>query len=178
MRQYFERLEWNRYLPNIIAGHGFTGWLETSLTDLKLVIEDQKLLSLIIAAATTAGKSLLGMLVMAVTGLAQILTLNINSDSPTHDSTTGLYQVPIAVKLPEAKRNGPRDFILETANAVDPDGSRKYNLDIRIKSFVTRVRFIQNGTVPKRSGSISLMDRVSTEQTRNRIRHRRQDLEV
>jgi len=152
MRQYFERLERNRYLPNSIAGHGFTGWLEASLTDLRLVMEDQKLLSLIISAATAAGKSLLGMLVTTATGLAQILILDINSDSPTRDSTTGLYQVPIAVKLPEAKRNGPRDFILETANAVNPDGSRKYNLDIRLKSLVTRVRFIQIGTVPKAVG--------------------------
>jgi choline dehydrogenase len=56
MRSYFVKLERNRYLPNSVIGHGFTGWLGTALTSLSLVIEDQKLLSLIIAAATAMGE--------------------------------------------------------------------------------------------------------------------------
>lgn len=48
MRTYYEKLERNRYLPSSIVGHGFDGWLGTALTDLSLVVEDQKLLSLIL----------------------------------------------------------------------------------------------------------------------------------
>jgi choline dehydrogenase len=62
MRKYFEKLERSRYLPNSVVGHGFDGWYETSLTDLSLVIEDPKLLSLIISAGTAMGKGLLGMI--------------------------------------------------------------------------------------------------------------------
>lgn len=51
MRTYFEKLERNRYLPNSVDGHGFDGWLETSLADLSPVATDQKLLSLGISAA-------------------------------------------------------------------------------------------------------------------------------
>jgi choline dehydrogenase len=69
MRDYFERLERHRYLPNSIVGHGFDGLLTTSLPQLKLVVEAQKLLSLIIAAATAAGQGLLGKIINTVTGL-------------------------------------------------------------------------------------------------------------
>lgn len=41
MRPYFEKLERNGYLPSGIIGHGYNGWLGTSLTSLSLVIEDQ-----------------------------------------------------------------------------------------------------------------------------------------
>ncbi len=56
MRTYFEKLERCRYLPNSVVGHGFNGWLGTALTSLTLVVEDQKLLSLILAAATAFGE--------------------------------------------------------------------------------------------------------------------------
>lgn len=132
MRSYFERIEKNRYLPSSIVGHGFSGWLTTSLTSLSLVVEDPKLLSLIIAAATAMGKSLLGLVLSTVGGLAQVLLTDINA--PAETIPTGLYQVPLAME--DNKRGGPRDFILNTANAVDETGARKYHLDIKLNTLV------------------------------------------
>ena len=155
MRTYFERLERCQYLPNSVVGHGFTGWFGTSLTDLRLVVEDRQLLSLIIAAATGLGKTLLTSLVTTVTGLAEILTLDINSGLPGRDNTTGLYQVPIATTpggLLKSERNGPRDFILQVANAVYHNGTRMYHLDIRLNCLVTKVRFDRSGATPKATG--------------------------
>ncbi|CAK41424.1 uncharacterized protein An12g10770 [Aspergillus niger] len=142
MRQYFERLEKNRYLPSSVAGHGMDGWLMTSLTDLRLVIEDQKLLSLILAAATAAGKSL----------LEKVLLRDLNNPSPTRDYETGPYQVPLAVELPEHRRTGPRDFILDTVNAVNSDGSRKYHLDVQLNTLVSKVQFDTSAPEPKATG--------------------------
>ncbi|KAL1969852.1 hypothetical protein VTN77DRAFT_7361 [Rasamsonia byssochlamydoides] len=150
MRTYFERLEKNRYLPSSIVGHGYNGWLETSLTSLGLVVEDQKLLSLIISACTAAGKSLVGAVLNTVTGLAGVLGRDLNS--PTRGTQTGPYQVPIAVTVPEEKRTGPRDFLMSTINAVNPDGSRKYHLDIQLNTLVTKVRFDTSGSVPRAVG--------------------------
>lgn len=152
MRTYFEKLERNGYLPSSVVGHGYTGWLGTALTDLSLVVEDQKLLSLIIAAATAMGKSLLGLLVSTVAGLGQVLLRDLNA--PGQVEQTGLYQVPLAMAA--STRNGPRNFVLDTANATNPDGSRKYHLDIRLNTLVTKVRFIQNGTNPQPLALISL----------------------
>ncbi|EPS29321.1 hypothetical protein PDE_04270 [Penicillium oxalicum 114-2] len=152
MRSYFEKLERNRYLPTSIFGHGFDGWLTTSLTDLRLVIEDQKLLSLILAGATAAGRGLLGKLITTVTGLAGVLTRDLNNNLPTRDYDEGPYQVPLAVDVPEYKRTGPRDFVLKTANAVNRDGSRKYHLDIQLTTLVTKVRFDTTGSQPRAVG--------------------------
>lgn len=152
MRGYFERLERNRYLPNGIVGHGFDGWLETSLTDLDLVVEDRKLLSLVVAAATAMGKSLLGIIVTTVTGLGEILTQDINADTPNRDQQQDLYQVPLAVGATSVKRTGPRDFIMDTVNAVNSDGSRKYVLDISLNTLVAKVRFDISGSTPKAVG--------------------------
>ncbi|KAH8811357.1 hypothetical protein F5884DRAFT_749744 [Xylogone sp. PMI_703] len=148
MRTYFEKLEKNRYLPNSIVGHGFTGWLGTALTSLSLVVEDQKLLSLVAASATAMGKSLLGLVINTVVGLGQVLLRDVNAPGAT--SETGLYQVPLAMF--NSTRNGARDFILETTNAVNADGSRKYHLDIRLETLVTKVRFTNNGSTPQAVG--------------------------
>jgi choline dehydrogenase len=148
MRGYFKKLERNRYLPSSIIGHGFSGWLPTSLTDLSLVIEDQKLLSLIIAAGTAMGKSLLGLTLSTVGGLAQVLLRDLNA--PRQASKTGLYQVPLAMQ--DSTRHGSREFVLDTANAVNKDGSRKYHLDIKLNTLVTKVIFSQNETTPRATG--------------------------
>lgn len=132
MRSYFQGIEKNEYLPSSIIGHGFSGWLVTSLTSLSLVIEDFKLLSLIISAATALGKGLITSLLTTVAGLGQILTADINA--PGAASIPGLYQVPLSMK--DNVRGGPRDFILDTANAVNEDGSRKYHLDIKLNTLV------------------------------------------
>lgn len=129
MRKYFERLERNRYLPGGSDGHGYDGWLTTSLTNLELVIKDPKLLSLVVSAATGAGKSLLGKVLNTVSGLGGVLLRDLNSNAEGRDEQTGPYQVPLAVDLPEYRRTGPFDFIKDTANAVNSDGSRKYHLD-------------------------------------------------
>ncbi|KAM0543731.1 hypothetical protein ACHAPJ_012180 [Fusarium lateritium] len=148
MQSYFKKLEKNMYLPSSIVGHGFNGWLGTSLTSLSLVVEDQKLLSLIIASASAMGKSLVGFLLSTVAGLGQVLLRDINA--PGQASKTGLYQVPLS--MTNSVRGGPRDFILDTANAVNKDGSRKYHLDIKLDTLVTKIRFDKSGSKPRATG--------------------------
>ncbi|KAK9412992.1 putative Glucose-methanol-choline oxidoreductase N-terminal domain-containing protein [Seiridium unicorne] len=148
MRGYFQTLEQNAYLPSSVVGHGFNGWLTTSLTSLSLVVEDQKLLSLIIASASAMGKSLLGLVLNTVAGLGQVLLRDINA--PGQASETGLYQVPLSMK--DSVRGGPRDRILSVANELNADGSRKYHLDIKLNTLVTKVLFDQSGAKPRAVG--------------------------
>lgn len=54
MRTYFEKLEKAQYVVG--SGHGHGGWLRTSLTSLTLVLEDLKLLSIVVSAASAMGK--------------------------------------------------------------------------------------------------------------------------
>ncbi|KAG4268332.1 choline dehydrogenase, partial [Fusarium proliferatum] len=148
MRSYFEKIEKNMYLPSSIIGHGFSGWLGTSLTSLSLVVEDQKLLSLIISAASAMGKGLLGFVLSTVAGLGQVLLRDLNA--PGQTSKTGLYQVPLS--MTDNVRGGPRDFILNTAKAVNKDGSRKYHLDIKLNTLVTKINFDKSSSKPRAVG--------------------------
>ncbi|RYP36697.1 hypothetical protein DL767_003259 [Monosporascus sp. MG133] len=158
MRGYFERLEACRYLPNSIAGHGFTGWLETRLTPLTLIAQDLKVLSLVIAAATAMGQNLLGKVINTVTGLLEILTLDINNNSPNRDEAERLYQIPLTMNSDYA-RSSPREFVLDVANAVSDDGTKKYRLDIALNTLVTKVNFDTTDTTPRAMGVDYLVGR-------------------
>lgn len=149
MRQYFIKFEKSQYLPNGIVGHGFTGWLSVMVTDLTLVLQDLKLLSLVIAAAKGMGKSVLG-LITTIGGLEELLLRDINNDSPGRDAAEGLYQVPLSIN--DYHRNGAREFILDTANAKNADGSRKYHLDVMMNTLATKVRFDTSASPPKAIG--------------------------
>ena len=148
MRKYFQKLEKSEYLPNGLVGHGFKGWLHVAVTDLTLVLQDFKLLSLVLAAATAMGNGI-GKIITTVTGLAEVLLLDINADTPNRDSSEGVYQVPIATN--DFHRNGPREFILDTINAKNDDGTRKYQLDLMMNTLVTKVLF-DNSSVPRATG--------------------------
>ncbi|ERF76672.1 hypothetical protein EPUS_02211 [Endocarpon pusillum Z07020] len=152
MRQYFERLEKVEYLPNSVAGHGFAGWLATSLTDLTLIAEDLKVVSLILSAATAMGNNIITSLLTTVTGLASTLLLDLNNPSSARDKLEAMYQVPLSINAADKTRSGPRNFLYEVANTVNADGTRKYKLDIQTNSLVTNIVFDTTGDKPKAVG--------------------------
>lgn len=64
-----------------------------------------------------------------------------------------MWQVPLAMKVPEYKRAGPVDFLHEVMNAKSADGSRKYHLDIQLNTLVTTVSFDDTtGDKPRATG--------------------------
>ncbi len=84
--------------------------------------------------------------------VVQILTLDINSDSPDRDNGEKLYQIPLAMKTPEYARSSPRDWVVSIATATNADGSKKYKLDIALNTLVTKVNFNTAGATPKATG--------------------------
>ncbi|EKG12065.1 Glucose-methanol-choline oxidoreductase [Macrophomina phaseolina MS6] len=152
MRRYFQKIEKAEYLlGNNLAGHGVDGWLTTGTTDLTLVLEDAKLLQMVLAAATALGRNIIESLLTTVTGLGQLLLLDINLPGKQRDQAEGLYQVPLAIK--NYARNGPRDFVLQVAR------SGKYPLDIRTNCFATKVRFANDSaTGQPRAVGVDFLD--------------------
>lgn len=140
MRKYFQRLERNEYLTNTTsraaAGHGFNGWLGTDEIHASLTAADPQSLAMVAAASKALGGTAN---ITDAASLKAAFPLDLNTDYPNRDSTTGLYQIPMAVS--QGKRSSPRDFLLATANALNADGSKKYQLDIRTQTFVTKIRF-------------------------------------
>ncbi|KAM3423900.1 hypothetical protein BST61_g1295 [Cercospora zeina] len=150
MRGWFEKLEHIQYPGG--PGHGRHGWLHTSLTELTLVATDLKVLSIVLSAATALGKfGFLSTVVDAVTGLANLLITDYNADTPDRDQQQNLFQMPQAIDYDTSRRSTPRKFILDTARAINEDGSRKYVLDIKLETLATKIRF-DNSSKPRAIG--------------------------
>ncbi|KAF4634925.1 hypothetical protein G7Y89_g3182 [Cudoniella acicularis] len=145
MRKYFEKLENNQYTPKHTSGHGYSGWLRTSVFDMSLLVQDTKVVSAISAAAIAQGRKVIGSVLNTVQGMSQFVQRDVNAAG--HNLKEGIYQLPLAVS--NGTRSSPRHFIVNTANAVNSDGSRKYHLDIRLNTFVTKIRFDQTSVTPR-----------------------------
>ncbi|KAI3393293.1 hypothetical protein diail_4475 [Diaporthe ilicicola] len=154
MRDYYKKLEKCHYLPGALdsESHGYDGWLDTQTTPAILIAEDLKVLSLVLAAATTMGRSLLGKLIGTVTGLLEILALDVNTDLSTRDKFDDIYQIPLAMKDPGFSRSSPRDFVYDVSTATNEDGSKKYKLDLALNTLVTKVNFDETGAKPRATG--------------------------
>lgn len=131
LQRHLEKIEHCDYLPNSVVGHGFTGWFWTELTSLLTAVQDLKVVSIILSAASALGMNLAGIAVGTVAGLAELLLKDINAPGP--------YQIPLSMK--NSRRAGARDRILEVANAVDDNGDRLYHLDIKLDTLVTKIQF-------------------------------------
>ena len=145
MRRYFERLERCEYLPSGTPGHGFNGWLRTDRADLKLALRDSKLLSIIVAAATAMGNTILGLIPERVTQILKLLWRDMNSADPRRDLREGIYQIPLA--MADSKRSGPRNFIIDTA--------KEFPLEIKTGCLASRVLFDESSVPsdkPKATG--------------------------
>lgn len=159
MRTYWERLERNEYLNSTspeAAGHGFNGWLGTSEMDDSLIDQDPQMLALIAAAKTVVE----GTPFTNITDAADLdatFPLDMNTAHPNPNSTQSLYRMPMTVS--GGVRSSSRDFLLATTNAVNADGSKKYQLDIRLNAFVTKINFVNDpSTGTPRAVGVNFMD--------------------
>lgn len=135
MQQYFERLERCRYLPKGTPGHGFDGWLEIELPDPLWETTNDAMIQP----------------VLNWTG-QEYFDHDINAPGVQHRD--GLFDLPLSMSK-FGRRNGARTFVVTTANARNPDGSKKYPLYVQTQSFVTQIVFDEsrgNGTKPKARG--------------------------
>jgi choline dehydrogenase len=150
MRKYFTRLERNRYLLPGLPGHGYQGWLQTETAPLSIVLTDPQLLSLLLGGAFA-----LGNLTDSVFNLATLTAGDANANTQARDVVPGYYQIPIATD--DAHRTGSREFVVSVRDAVNPDGSKKYPLDVRTNCHVTKIIF-DNSTSPPRAVGVEFLD--------------------
>ncbi|KAF3148062.1 hypothetical protein TWF594_001984 [Orbilia oligospora] len=155
MKKYFERLEKVNYEPNSIVGHGKHGWLWVERPDVSLALGDAKIVSQLVASAVAMGQGILGGLLSAVANLSKVLLADMNSGLPGRDSREGLFQIPLARR--NKARNGPREFVVETLNARHPNGSKRFQLDVRTNCLVTKIIWNRSGPKPRAIG-VEFMD--------------------
>jgi choline dehydrogenase len=130
MRGYFERLERCRYrgllqhLPFDPSRHGYDGWLTTQINDPLLLARDAQLREVVLGALEAAGQA------AAIDPLIKS-GLDPNDWRAETGGRSGIYNIPVSVR--GASRNGTREYILATAQAL-PN-----NLLIKTHTLVTRV---------------------------------------
>ncbi|KAK6836406.1 hypothetical protein PG987_006901 [Apiospora arundinis] len=141
MRDIFEKIEKNHYLPKGTPGHGFDGFMDTQLGSPEYYRRSPGALSFL---GTLAG-GLLGRIGSTV-GVDELLPLmgrDPNSDDARRDFSTGTFGLPIhTTKF--GKRWTPRDLILSTLNATEKDGSQRYRLKLQLESLASRILFEDN----------------------------------
>ncbi|KAE8154328.1 hypothetical protein BDV25DRAFT_136022 [Aspergillus avenaceus] len=145
MRQYFVKLERNRYLVPGARGHGFSGWLSIEKPPLTLVLQDPQLSSLLVGGAIALNNE-----TDPLTNLGNLFFGDVNSDSETRDTTPAFYTIPNSAD--GGRRNGPREFVVSVRDAVHANGSKKYPLDVRTDCFVTRITFNRSVDPPRATG--------------------------
>ncbi|KAL0932153.1 choline dehydrogenase [Colletotrichum truncatum] len=145
MRNYFVRMERNRYLLPLQPGHGYNGWLTTETAPLTLALLDPQLLSLV-----SGGAFALGNQTNLVVNLATLTLGDANSAASNRDTQPGYYQIPVSSN--GANRVGSREFVVAVRDAKNFDGSKRYPLDVRLNCHVTKVLFNTNVSPPRATG--------------------------
>jgi choline dehydrogenase len=108
--------------------------------DPRIATLDLRILGQLIGAASAIGKNVFNTL----GSLLDVFIVDTNGVQAGRDNTTGLYQVPLSMNASKV-RHGPRDFVMDTLNAVNDDGSKKYPLDLRTNCLVTKITFTNGG---------------------------------
>ncbi|KAK4446970.1 hypothetical protein QBC34DRAFT_144800 [Podospora aff. communis PSN243] len=150
MRRLFKKLENKNYLPGLPSDHGHDGWLTTELAPLTIPLQDPQLLSLI-----SGGAFALGNVTDIPLNIATLLAGDANAASILRDREPAYYQIPISTD--NAARIGSREFILSVRDATNPDGSKKYPLDVRLNCHVTRITF-DTAVSPPRATGVEFLD--------------------
>jgi choline dehydrogenase len=133
MRRYFERLERCEYVPwpDAASGHGFQGWLPSSVADPMLMVGDRSLQALFAAAALES---------LATSGrpLARIWErlgdrFDPNSWQWVRQSGEGICATPLSTA--QGRRAGSREYIRRVQQACTD------RLTVQTHSLATRVIF-------------------------------------
>ncbi|RGP65869.1 choline dehydrogenase [Fusarium longipes] len=145
MRKYFVKAEDNNHRPAGEDGHGYDGWLSTETAPLSIPLNDEQLLSILSGGAAALSE---------VTGeeitMDGLIADDANANTLARDQKPGFYQIPLSTK--SASRVGPREFILSVRDAKFDNGTKRYPLDVRTNSYVTKVLFDESEDTPRATG--------------------------
>ncbi|TDZ46055.1 Choline dehydrogenase [Colletotrichum trifolii] len=135
MRQVFQTIEKNNYLPVGTPGHSFNGWFQTNMECTTSVTGP-------VAGVLTATANDLG---QKTPHLPQLVSRDSNELSPSRDTSVGIYRLPRHTRS-NGQRYSSRDYILETIN------TRQYPLTLSQASLATKILFNTSGGNPKAIG--------------------------
>lgn len=152
MRQNFMDLERNEYLPRGTPGHGFDGYISSIQNNISYVLDRDGVSD----TARSAVRLTQGKNVTTDAQLAKVLRHDMNRVSPDPYLNPGAHQLPAAVTA-QYHRSGTRNYVVDTLNARNSDGSKKYPLTLSTFSLAHRVLFKEGTGKPVAYGVEYLM---------------------
>lgn len=144
-REILQRVERNLYLPRGTPGHGFDGYLPIAGNDGTVWANQPDLTEVFKSMVSSVGDD--------PADVIKMVQRDINSDSPTRDTTQGLFSLPFHANA-TFSRFSARDLIRATLAARKPNGDAKYPLTLRTNALATRVLFDKprKGKIPRATG--------------------------
>ncbi|KAI1635453.1 hypothetical protein F4809DRAFT_651156 [Biscogniauxia mediterranea] len=131
MRKYFEKMEANEYLPPGTPGHGFDGYLNTTISDPSFLQQ------------TSDVQKVAAEIIDFVGGDA---ARDINALDPDRDQSTGVFGLASHADR-NGKRAGTNTYIRKTL--ADP---AEYPLTVQLESLVTKILFSEEAEEPTAIG--------------------------
>lgn len=169
MRQYFQKIEHLEYDVPSKKGHGTDGYIDITVDPIGIATQDIKLTAALMGAAKAFGVNTDALYAAVNSTIASInakgtvdpyselLPLNvskpiadalnamlfqdINVVDPERDHKKIFAQLPMHMDNLHYRRSSPRDYVYDTVNAKNPDGSKKYKLEVALDTLVTKVTF-------------------------------------
>lgn len=138
MREVFEKMEKNYYLPRDTPGHGFDGWMEIDQGASSYYNQAPGRLALL----DTLAKSLVGD-VDSKEALLRYLERDVNFEGPSRDDAAEPYGLP--AHKPNGRRWSPRDLIRSTVNSTS-------RLQLQLESLATKILFSGDEPSPRAVG--------------------------
>ncbi|EXF79386.1 GMC oxidoreductase [Colletotrichum fioriniae PJ7] len=144
IRQIFERIEKNNYLPKGTPGHGFDGYFNTNLGNGSQYLNNPGLMDILKSHLRSIGKD--------PEKLIEMVGSDGNFLGEERDTTEGMWGLSFHA-TDKWERYSSRTYIYETLAAKNADGSPKWPLTLSTNSLATKVLFEETeGGKPKAVG--------------------------
>jgi len=147
MREIFARIEKNHYLSAETPGHGFEGYLHTIMSNASSWEGQEDLMKVLGVASEHLGQNQQKIL--------EHLIADPNALIPARDRTEGVFGLAVHADT-RWRRFSSRDYVLKTANAVLPDGNKKYRLTVQLNTLATKLLFQDVGHPKKKPKAIGI----------------------
>jgi len=136
-------LENDHLVPVGTKGHGFNGFLDISVNGNDFLKNQSDAQTIIAATAKKMGQN--------SSDIWPLMQRDLNNNDTDHDQQTGIFGFP-AHRTPMGRRVTAGTAVLETLNATNADGSKKYPLTLSLESLATKILFDTTSAKPKAIG--------------------------
>jgi choline dehydrogenase len=152
MRQIFQRLEKNHYLPSGTAGHGFNGYLDTNIGGSAPFQNLTNLVSVFKEVVANTGDN--------PNDVMARLDTDVNALDPNRDQDEGVFASTLHVDE-NWRRFSSRDYIKDTVAVKKPNGAQLYPLTVKLNSLATKILFTKETRLRPKARAVEYLEGTS-----------------